>query len=73
MLPGLQEFARRKIAYSLVGVLAFEILAAFAIMAYIYMRCGTLDVGPIKEILQVIFAPTVALVASATGFYFGAK
>jgi hypothetical protein len=52
----------------LVGILALEILIALSAVAICPSRWTE-----IKELLIVIFGPTVALVGSATGFYFGTK
>lgn len=60
------ESTRKYLAFFLLAILALEILAA---LAAVLLFNGV--VASMKEMLAVIFTPTVALVGAATGFYFG--
>jgi hypothetical protein len=62
-----REDARRLLAISLVAIFGVEVVAAL-----LTVLCGR-DLATIKDILTIILGPTVALVGSATGFYFGTK
>lgn len=64
-----QEDVRRWLAVGLMAIFAVEILVSLYIMA-----TGSKETWPdLKELLAMILGPTVALVGSATGFYFGTK
>ena len=68
-----QETARKRLAYSLIAILAVEVVFACSAL-FISKRFELgIEVRDITEIMVVIFGPTVALVGSATGFYFGAR
>lgn len=63
-----REWARAIIALTLIGLLIAIVMASFV----------TLWVHPdyleqMRGLLELIFAPIIALVGSATGFYFGGK
>ena len=64
-IPELRERARSRLAMSLLIILGIEVTAAF-----VALFCGFFP-SDIKDILTVILSPTVALVGSALGFYFG--
>jgi hypothetical protein len=62
-----QELARRRIAYALVGILGAEVL-----LSLLFLICFFhVTIESLRSIMTIIFGPTVALVGSATGFYFG--
>ena len=63
-----QERIRGVIAGALVVLLFVIVVASFAIAWQ-----QTLPVADIKSLLEVLLAPVVALVGSATGFYFGGR
>jgi hypothetical protein len=63
-----QERVRGKIAGSLVGLLALIVVASFAYIGW-YKEFDP----PLKGLLELLIAPVVALVGSATGFYFGGR
>jgi hypothetical protein len=65
-LPHLQEAARRRLAYYLVTILAVEVLASIA-----YLWCHSDQIEALKGWMTIVFGPTIALVGSAAGFYFG--
>ncbi|MGD2134225.1 MAG: hypothetical protein PVI23_15650 [Maricaulaceae bacterium] len=69
-----REDARRKLAVSLITIFGVEIFAALAVLgALIFLCADDQHFAHAKEILTLVLTPTVALVGSATGFYFGAK
>jgi hypothetical protein len=74
-LPEHQEWARRWLAFLLVGILAVEVFAAIgSFVAWVILYDGNgYPIDKVKELMLVLFGPTVALVGSATGFYFGTK
>jgi hypothetical protein len=63
-----QEKTRGWIALALVCILLLIVVASFA-----SLWLTSLKVADVKGLLEVILAPVVALVGSATGFYFGGK
>lgn len=63
-----QEKTRGWIALALVGILLLIVVASF-----LSLWLTSLKVADVKGLLEVILAPVVALVGSATGFYFGGK
>jgi hypothetical protein len=66
-VEGKHDRVRKWLAYALVGIFAFEVIASFLLLWQ-----GT-KVEDIKEILLEVISPTVALAGSALGFYFGTK
>ncbi len=62
-----EDSARRRIAYSLIGLLWFVIGAMFALIAL-----ELIAVADIKD-FAVVLGPVVTLVSAATGFYYGTK
>ncbi|MBP2309404.1 hypothetical protein GBZ48_21530 [Azospirillum melinis] len=62
-----EDAARKGIAYSLIGILAFVIVAIFFLL-----YCKKMTVSELKE-FAVILGPIVTLVSAATGFYYGTK
>ena len=62
-----EDKARRRIAYLLIALLVFMIVALLAAAVF-----GAIPVDEIKE-FGVILGPLVALVSAATGFYFATK
>jgi hypothetical protein len=69
-IPHQQELARRRIAYALVTILGFEVLAALLLLLCV-IEPLVIPIENLRTIMTIIFGPTVALVGSATGFYFG--
>jgi hypothetical protein len=63
------ESTRKYLAFFLLAILALEILAALAAVLFFKGESGV--ASTMKEMLAVIFTPTIALVGAATGFYFG--
>ncbi|HUF23398.1 MAG TPA: hypothetical protein VMN81_04655 [Vicinamibacterales bacterium] len=62
-----QETARATIAYILLSLLGLVIVVSF------WLLWAKPDhAGKLHELLQLVFAPLVALVGAATGYYFGA-
>lgn len=59
---------RKLLALVLLAILGFEIVAA---LLSVIFASGTKDA--VKEMLGLLFTPTVALVGAATGFYFGQR
>jgi len=59
--------ARRRIAYSLIGLLTLQILSI-----HILLACTIITIADLKE-FAVIIGPLVTLVSAATGFYYGTK
>ena len=73
-LPVLQEGARQKLMLALVAILGIEILFAMTATWLPQVWGGTnMSLDNLKEIMTLIFGPTIALVGSATGFYFGIR
>jgi hypothetical protein len=64
-----QEDARRALAIILVLIFAGEVLGAMLAL----WTSNSPPINDIKEILTMILGPTVALVGSAMGFYFGTR
>ena len=62
-----QEKVRGRIASALVGLLFMIVLLAFI------SHWWGVNYDELKGLLELIIAPVVALVGSATGFYFGGK
>ncbi len=63
-----EDKARKNIAYLLIGLLIIVILWALV----------SISVWPdrepqIKNVIQLILSPLIALVSAATGFYYGSK
>jgi len=69
-IPRLREGTRGRIALILIGLLAAVVVAALGL---IYLRAMGYNVATaeVKEVLTTLLPPIVALVGSATGFYFG--
>ncbi|MGC1887717.1 MAG: hypothetical protein WA709_16745 [Stellaceae bacterium] len=65
-LPHIQEAARRRLAYYLVSILALEVVVSVA-----FIWCHPDHIDTIRSWMTIVFGPTVALVGSAAGFYFG--
>ena len=62
-----EDEARKIIAFSLIGILFFIVYWAMLSISF-----GTLKITELKE-LAALLSPIVALVGSATGFYYGTK
>jgi membrane protein involved in colicin uptake len=62
-----EDKARRRIAYSLIALFTFAIVAIFLLVSY-----SAIKVEEMKE-FAVILGPLVTLVSAATGFYYGTK
>lgn len=67
-VPERRESARQLLAIVLVGIFGVEVVGAMVAL----WLCGG-DVQGLKDLLTLIIGPTVALVGSVTGFYFGAR
>ena len=65
-----QEAARRRLAYILVTIFGGEISIA---MLVLLLWKTEQDIQHLKDLLTLILSPTVALVGSAMGFYFGTR
>ena|SRR5712692_5739124 len=61
-----REKMRGQIAGGLVVLLAFVVIVSFVMLC---AKCTTS--AELKDLLQIALGPIVALVGSATGFYFG--
>jgi hypothetical protein len=61
-----REGTRERIALILLAILAGEVL--FALLSQMGPRPA-----PMKDMMAIIFGPTVALVGSALGFYYGTR
>lgn len=59
-----RETVRLILAGALVALVVIEVLAGF-----IALMVGT-SIDDLRVLLQIVFSPSVALAASATGFYF---
>jgi hypothetical protein len=57
---------RATMTYILIGIFGVEVLIAF-------LGLFVTDNGQINGVLSIVFGPTVALVGSATGFYYGSR
>jgi hypothetical protein len=68
-IPEKQEDARRTLAIALVVIFGIEVIGAMLALWF----CKPPMIDSIKEVLTLILGPTVALVGSATGFYFGTR
>jgi hypothetical protein len=66
-IPERQEHARQYLAFALVGIFGLEVLGSMLAL-WFCVRADLLQ--NLKDILTLILGPTVALVGSATGFYF---
>ena len=62
-----REKARRNVAYSLIALLAAEAVGASAALA------AGVDLGAIRGLLEIIFAPTATLAGTVTAFYFAVE
>jgi len=62
-----EDGARRIIAYALIGLLSFLVIA---MMAALWL--GVIAAKDLKE-FAVVLGPLVTLVSAATGFYYGTK
>jgi hypothetical protein len=65
-IPELRERARKWIAIGLVIIFGLEVLGSMAAAWF----CS-IDTHNIKDIMELVLGPTVALVGSVVGFYFG--
>ena len=63
----LEDKTRRSIAYKLIALLAFLVIALLAMVGF-----GVITVGELKE-FDLFLAPLVALVTGATAYYFTRK
>jgi hypothetical protein len=68
-----QERSRRWLMIWLVIVFGTEVIFVLLAMTVPAMWCKTVPVDEIKEVMLIIFGPTIALVGSATGFYFSTR
>ena len=70
-----QDSARKNIAYALLGITAFIILGGFVLASYALDPKAPVseNLKTVLALLNVVFGPIVALLGSATGFYFGAN
>jgi hypothetical protein len=67
-IPERREIARAWIAKVLVGIFGFEALGAILAIWFCSAKQQEL-----KDILTLILGPTVAVIGSVLGFYFGAE
>jgi hypothetical protein len=65
-----REPARRKIAYSLLALLAVIVLAAIVAL---FFSDAFVPLQRAKDIIGLLLTPVVGLVGSVVGFYFGAQ
>ena len=65
-----REPARRKIAYSLLALLAAIILAAIVTL---FVDDAVVPLQRAKDLVGLLLTPIVGLVGSVVGFYFGAQ
>jgi len=75
-LPLRRERKRGHIAMVLVWLLVAVVAASFTaacLRNVEWVNAGGLSVPDVKEILNIIFPPIIALVGTVTGFYFGDK
>jgi hypothetical protein len=71
-----QEKTRKLLAIGLLLILAAEVAAAlfWVFWEFYFIAKDGRDISPLmKDILSIIFGPTIALVGAATGFYFGSN
>ncbi len=74
---------RGKLAFLLVGILGGLLVAAFALMFWIFYAalfttkcdkdCAERIADLLMKVLGLVFTPVVALVGSALGFYYGTQ
>jgi hypothetical protein len=67
-IPERREFSGQILAIVLVVVFGIEVVGALAALVFFGAK-----VPDLKEIMPLILGPTVALVGSVTGFYFGTQ
>jgi hypothetical protein len=67
-IPERQEWARTWLALSLVAIFGVEVTGSMVAL----WVCGA-RLQELKDILTLVLGPTVALVGSATGFYFASR
>jgi len=63
-----REWVRGFLAGALLFILFFVVVAAFATIWF-----GKGANGALSDLMKLIFAPLVALVGAATGFYYGTR
>jgi hypothetical protein len=69
-----REETRSKLAFALIAIFGVEVLAALATFVFPHqLGIDSADLASVKDILSIVFSPTVALVGSAMGFYFGTE
>lgn len=70
-----QDSARKNIAYALLGITGLIILGGFVLAAWALSPNQPIseNLKTVLALLNVVFGPIVALLGSATGFYFGAN
>jgi hypothetical protein len=66
----MREDARTRIAYIIVGSLAFIVLATFAT---IWLHAEIKSADDIVKIVQAVLSPVAGIVGAVMGFYFGAR
>jgi hypothetical protein len=67
-IPERRESARKTLALILVGIFGIEVIGALAALVFFGVNLQDL-----KDIIPLILGPTVALVGSVVGFYFGTQ
>lgn len=67
-IPWLRERARLILAGSLIAILFLVVFFAF-----VTIWRDEYDAAMVGDLLKLVFAPLVALVGAATGFYYGTK
>ena len=63
-----KDNVRATIAYALLAIFALEVIAAFVMIIVVDDFSEK-----VREVLSIIFSPTVALVGAATGCYYGTR
>jgi hypothetical protein len=66
-----RESIRSQVTLLLLGLFALIVIATFVTM-WVRFTHGN-SIQDLKDVLAIVFAPVVALVSSALGFYFGSS
>lgn len=66
-----EDKVRQFLAWSLLGLLAFVVLAGFALLSLSHI--WEIELGELKSTVQLFFTSVLTLVSTVLGFYFGAE
>lgn len=68
-----RDKARKNIAYALLAITATVVIGGFVLTTFSINPSGNLfvNIRAMQAYMNIVFGPLIALLGSATGFYFG--